>query len=154
MAVCCHVLLAGIAGYRSRKIILATLPITITFGSLFLNLTLGQNAVVLLLCALIMGEALKNQSKWLSVLWIPAWTVAVAAKIFPALWLGCLPFLRRQGALLVASSFCLAAFLGLAWLKPEANRDYWQRYLIGRAEQYSRGGTDIDDQSLKGMALR
>lgn len=145
----CHILLAGVAGYRGWKIVLATLPITISFGPVFLNLTLGQNALVLLLSALAMGEALKKQTGGHRVLWIPVWLLAIAAKIFPVLWLGCMPFLKRWRMALTASSFCLIVFLGSALLKPDENQDYWKRYLVNRAQQYSSGETQIDDQSLK-----
>lgn len=150
----CHILLVNIAGFQSWKIGLATLPITISFGPLFLNLTLGQNALVLLLCVLVMGEALRKKTRGYKTLWIPVWILAVAAKIFPILWLGCLPFLKRWRMALTALSLCLIVFLGFAFLKPDANQDYWQRYLVGRAQQYSRGGTDIDDQSLKAFLDR
>jgi ABC-type multidrug transport system fused ATPase/permease subunit len=153
LAVCCHILLVQTAGFQSWKIIIATLPITLTFGPLFLNLTLGQNAIVLLLCALLMGKALSNHARCFQILWIPLWLAAVAAKILPVLWLGCLPFLKQRRTLLLAFSLCLATFLAMVWLEPESN-DYWQRYLIGRAEHYSQGGNDIDDQSLKAFIGR
>ncbi len=147
-AICCHVLLVKIAGYRDWKIIAAALPVTITFGPMFLNLTLGQNAVVILLCALIMGEALRNPSSHSEALWIPLWIASVAAKIFPVLWLGCPPFLKRPRALVIAPVICFAAFLAIAWLKPEVNDSYWRRYLIDRAQHYGRRGAGIDDQAL------
>ncbi len=150
----CHMLLVDIAGYKSWKIVFATLPITLSFGPVFLNLTLGQNALVLLLCALVMGEAFRKQIRSYRVFWIPLWILAIAAKIFPVLWLACLPFLKRWRAALAASSLCLMVFCGFALLKRDANQDYWQRYLVGRAQQYSRGGTDIDDQSLKAFLDR
>ena len=150
----CHILLVNIAGYRGWKIILATLPITISFGPLFLNLTLGQNALVLLLCLLVMGEALRKKSHSYKILWIPVWILGIAAKIFPILWLACLPFLKRWRMALAALSLCAIVFLGFALHKPDANQDYWQRYLLDRAQQYSSGGTDVDDQSLKAFLDR
>lgn len=150
----CHILLVNIAGYRGWKILLATLPLTLSFGPLFLNLTLGQNALVLLLCVLAMGEVLNGKGRGYRYLWIPVWILAAAAKIFPVLWVGALPFLKRWRMALTAAILCLIIFLGFALLKPDANRDYWQRYLVERAQQYSRGGTDIDDQSLKSFLDR
>lgn len=150
----CHILLVNIAGYRGWKIILATLPITISFGPLFLNLTLGQNAVMLLLCLLVMGEVLRKKSRSYKILWIPVWILGIAAKIVPILWLVCLPFLKRWRMALAALSLCAIVFLGFALLKPDANQDYWQRYLLDRAQQYSSGGTDVDDQSLKAFLDR
>jgi hypothetical protein len=154
IATFCHILLADTAGYRSWKIVCATLPITLSFGPLFLNLTLGQNALVLLLCALVMAEALQKQRSRHKTLWFPVWILAIAAKIFPILWLGCLPFLKRWRMVLTAFGSCIIVFVGFVLLKPDANQDYWQRYLIGRAEQYSHGGADVDDQSLKAFLDR
>ena len=101
-----------------------------------------------------MGEVLRGKKRSYKALWIPVWTIAAAAKIFPILWVGCLPFFKRWRMALAASGLCLVVFLGFALLKPDANRDYWQRYLVDRAQQYSRGGTDIDDQSLKSFLDR
>ena len=85
MAACiCHVLLVRIAGYSGWKTVLATLPVTFSFGPLFLNLTLGQNALVLLLCALVMSTVANSNTRVNKVVWIPLWILAVAAKIFPA----------------------------------------------------------------------
>jgi hypothetical protein len=152
--ICCHILLVEIAGYGGWKIILASLPLTLTFGPVFLNLTLGQNAVVLLLCALIMGEALKDRSTYFKALWIPSWILAVAAKLFPFLWLGCLPYLKRPRSVLLATGICLAAFLGIAWMKPAANTDYWRDYIIGRARRVAQHGAGVDDQSLRAVFNR
>jgi len=149
VVVFCHILLVRIAGYEDWKITAATLPITATFGPMFLNLTLGQNAAILLLCALIMGEALRTRSRFMKILWIPLWIVAVAGKIFPALWLGARPFLKRPRTLLAALGLFAMVFLAIAWLKPTVNKSYWQRYFIGRAQKYTSISAGIDDQSMR-----
>jgi hypothetical protein len=154
IVICCHVLLVKIAGYRGWKIVLVTLPITVTFGPMFLDLTLGQNAVLLLLCALIMGEALRNNSRYSAALWIPFWIIAVAGKIFPVLWLGCPPFLKRPRRILLVSSLCLAVFLAGAFLKPVANDAYWRHYIFDWTQRYAQRGGGIDDQSIKAFLGR
>lgn len=58
-----HVVMMRIAGYDNWQTVALTLPITLTFGPLFLNLTLGQNGVILLLSALLLGETLKHRSR-------------------------------------------------------------------------------------------
>lgn len=154
ITICCHVLLIKIAGYKDWRIILFTLPITVTFGPVFLSLTLGQNAIVLLLCALIMGEFLRKRSRYFSVLWIPVWIVAVAGKIFPVLWLGCRPFITRPRRFLIASVFCLAAFLGAAWLKPAVNDSYWRHFIVHRTQKFTQKGVGIDDQAINAYFSR
>jgi hypothetical protein len=154
IVICCHILLAKNAGYGDWRIILATLPITVTFGPMFLNLTLGQNAAVILLSALIMGKAVRNRSRCFAALWIPSWIVAVAGKIFPVLWLACPPFLKRPRAFIIASGLCVAAFGGMAWLKPAVHDSYWKHFIINRAQLYGREGTGIDDQALSAYLNR
>jgi len=154
IAICCHILLVKIAGYGGWKVVLATLPITITFGPMFLSLTLGQNAAVLLLCALLMAEALRHHSRYLSILWIPLWIVAVAGKLFPVLWLGCPSYLKRPRTFFIALGICFAAFIGMAWLKPVANDAYWRHYIIGRAQEYGQQSPSMDDQSLSAFVGR
>jgi hypothetical protein len=149
VVVFCHILLVRIAGYEDWRITAATLPLTVTFGPMFLNLTLGQNAAMLLLAALIMGEALRNRSRFFRMIWIPLWIVAVAGKLYPALWLGCRSFLKRPRTLFAALGLFLVAFLWIAWLKPVVNESYWRRYFVGRAQQYGQISAGIDDQSLK-----
>jgi hypothetical protein len=148
VVVFCHILLVRIAGYEDWKIAAVTLPLTATFGPMFLNLTLGQNAAILLLSALIMGEALRRRSRSYKVLWIPLWIVAVAGKLFPALWLGCRPYLKSPRTLFSALGLFLVAFLGIAWLKPVVNESYWQSYFVRRAQRYSSVSAGIDDQSF------
>jgi hypothetical protein len=154
ITICCHILLVRIAGYRDWRIVTATLPITVTFGPMFLNLTLGQNAGILLLSALIMGEFLKNRSQFSKVLWVPLWILAVAGKLFPVLWLGCRSLIARPRAFFFAAGFCLATFLGMVWLKPAVNNSYWRHYIIGRAQLYTQEGPSIDDQALSAYLSR
>jgi len=154
IVICCHILLVKIAGYKDWRIVAATLPITVTFGPMFLNLTLGQNAIILLLCALVMGEALRTRSRYFRILWIPLWIVAVAGKIFPVLWLGCRSLIRRPSTFLIASGFFLAAFLGMVWLKPVVNDSYWRHFFIGRAQIYANKSAGIDDQALSAYLRR
>jgi hypothetical protein len=155
LVACSHVLLVRIAGYNDWKVIIATLPLTLTFGPLFLILTLGQNGVFLLLSVLILGEVLKNKnrSKWFDLLSATLWVVAVSAKIYPALWISCLPLLKRWRTFATAVTLCLVMFGTNTLLEPDIAADYWQDILPNRAKQYS-AKVSIDDQSLTGFLSR
>jgi hypothetical protein len=151
---CSHVLLLRIAGYHDWRTVALTLPFTLTFGPLFLNLTIGQNGPFLLLAALLLGEALRNRSGKRKLLAAMAvWVVAVAGKIYPALWIGCLPLLKRWRLFAGAVALCLAAFAVVAVLAPQASHDYWFNTLLNQTKAYS-SEVSINDQSLNGYLKR
>lgn len=152
MAVYCHVRLVGIAGYTNWNITLLTLPTTLTFGPLFLNLTLGQNGIFLLLCLVTLGISLQYKPRSFKFS-VPLWVLAVAAKLFPAIWLACLLFLRRWRAFMAAYVLCLTAFGLVAFLEPEINKTYWFDLLPNRNQQFTNN-VSIDDQSINGFLTR
>ena len=154
-AILCHFMMVRIAGYSDWKIMLATLPITLTFGPLFLNLTLGQNGIFLLLGALLLGEALQHKHRpiFLEILSVLAWIIAVAAKVYPLLWIGCLPFVKRWRLLFSVIVFGLLAFGVTAVLAPELTAEYWFTFLPSRTEHFITR-VSIDDQSLAGFLRR
>jgi alpha-1,2-mannosyltransferase len=113
----------------------------------FLNLTLGQNGLFLLIAVLIIGQTIRaktrNSSLWATI----AWVVAIGAKLFPLIWLGALPFLRRW-QLFVLAILTILLTLGLTTiLTPTASWDYWLRFLPQRVLSASEQ-VGIDDQSL------
>ncbi|MDQ4077445.1 MAG: glycosyltransferase 87 family protein [Chloroflexota bacterium] len=153
LAVYSHVLMIRIAGYNDWKTVALTLPVTLTFGPLFLNVTLGQNGIVLLLSALLLGEILRGGSKGFQISAVAMWVVAVAAKVYPVLWVGSLLLARRWRTFAVAISLCFVAFGMMALLEPEISADYWFDFLPGRTRQFATG-VSIDDQSLNGFLSR
>jgi hypothetical protein len=140
-------LLVRVAGYSGWKATALLLPFTVSFGPTFLNLTLGQNGLLILLAALLVGRHLAVQRPRTLVAAV-VWTVAVAAKIYPVLWAASLPFLKRWRLLVSATLVCAALFTVAAWLHPEANRAYWSSYLSERGEKL-RQYASVDDQSLE-----
>ena len=143
-------LLAQIGGYAGWRAALALVPVTLTFGSVFLNLTLGQNCLFVLVAALVAGRYLAGYGS------LPGaagfWVVAVAAKIYPVLWVLAWPFLRRWRLMASALVLLGALFAAVAWLEPQANRDYWMHYLSGRGQE-SGAYVSADDQSLEARIL-
>ncbi|MCA9916487.1 MAG: DUF2029 domain-containing protein [Anaerolineales bacterium] len=150
-----HQLLVKIAGYGNNwKLMIITFPLTLTFGPLFLNLTLGQNGIFLLLSLATLGTALQFQTTSRNYLYaISLLVVAITAKLFPTIWLACLIVLRRWRLLLVASVLCLSVFGFIAISRPEINQEYWFDFLPGRNQQFSIEAT-VDDQSLNGFLTR
>lgn len=148
-----HVLLVRLAGYPGWRMAAATLPLTLSFGPLFLNLSLGQSGVFLLLAALLVGGALARRSLRSDLLAAAFWTVAVATKLFPLLWIGALPLVRRRRLLIVCLVLCLASFAAVALLESGANATYWSRFLPGQAAGFA-SEVGIDDQSLGGYLGR
>jgi hypothetical protein len=122
--------------------------VMVTFGPVFLDLSIGQTSVMLLaMCALI-GLLLRREGSRVSA---PAMGVALSisavAKLYPVAWLVPLALMRRWKALAVSLLLLITAFGSGFLLLPEANRVYWQqqlpRRLASAADQVS-----MDDQSL------
>jgi alpha-1,2-mannosyltransferase len=120
-------------------------PFTITFGSTFLNLTTGQNGLFVLLGVVLLSRHL-SRPRTRSFVAVVGWVIAVAAKIYPLLWLAAWPFLRKRLALAMALTV-VAVFAIILLVEPAANKDYWFRFLPESAESYG-GGVRVDDQSL------
>ena len=155
IVIVCHILLLKIAGYTSWKTILATLPITLTFGPLFLNLTLGQNGIFLLLSVLLTGIALERRERaFQAEIWtVLIWIIAVGAKVYPIIWIGNLPFLKRWRLLATSLILLLLVFATVFLFIPEVSADYWIEFLPGRTEGFA-AQVSIDDQSLSGFLSR
>ncbi len=144
--VCAH-LLRRLAGIRSA--VLAAL-LVLSYGPLFLDMSIGQVSVLLLLCALLWlrgaeEERLAGAASGLAL--------ATGVKVFPLYWLGAALLSRRWRVLgagvVVTSAFLLTSQV----LAPEANRTYWGAALGGRISE-SAMAPGVDDQSLLAWATR
>ncbi len=149
----CHVGMMRLAGYTHWKIVALTLPITLTFGPLFLNLTLGQGGVFLLLSVLLLGEVLKDRPWQLEIYAWVMWVVACGIKIYPVLWLGGFLLFKRWRTFIIAGGLCVSAFGLVALAEPKANADYWFNFLPNQTRGFA-DGTGVDDQSLNGFLSR
>ncbi|HOU13855.1 MAG TPA: glycosyltransferase family 87 protein [Anaerolineae bacterium] len=140
-------MLARLAGYQGKKVLAAAFILTVTFGPVFLDLTLGQTSVVLLAAALGIGVSLRQTTK--SSLWSASLAegLATGAKLFPVLWMGAAVFLRRW-KFFVLGMLAVSILLGITalWM-PEANKEYWFNFLPYRIMSASEQ-PGMDDQSL------
>ena len=135
------------AGYGKWKEQWLAFLLVLTFGPVFLNLTLGQNGLFLLIAALIIGQAIRARTKDSSLQAAIAWVLAIGAKLFPLTWLGTLPFLRRWRLFVFAILTILLTLSLTTLLTPTASQEYWLRFLPERIFSYSEQ-VGIDDQSL------
>ena len=143
----CSRRLSKIAGYSSWTAWAIAFLVTITFGPVVLTLTLGQNSLFLLLAVLIAGQAIIRRSLRWDLATGASWSVAIAAKLFPVLWLFVLLLLRRWRMLMIAF-VSLALLSVLTYIAhPSSSADYWFRFLPQQAGQYAGAGA-LDDQSL------
>jgi hypothetical protein len=142
-----HIWLARLAGFEDKKVVWLTLPLTLTFGPLFLNLTLGQNGIILLFALLLMA---RNRGRSPSVI---GWVLASDAKIYPAVWAGALVLQKKWWALGLHLAGLAVGLTLVSALTPEASRVYWTEFLPGQASRFSTGA-NIDDQSLSAWLQR
>lgn len=139
--------LAQLAGYQQWKHWLIVFLLVLTFGPTFLDLTLGQNSFFLLIVALVIGRALRTKIRNSRLSAALAGGLAVGAKLFPLIWLGALPLLRRW-RLLVFTILVVFLVLGLPFLlAPAASQSYWLDILPKRILSASEK-VGVDDQSL------
>jgi hypothetical protein len=122
-------------------------PLVLTFGPVFLNLTLGQNALFLLSAILYAGRMLKPIQGFPGLPGVAMLFMAIAAKLFPALWLGVLFVLRKRKYCIITLLLVIAAMGAAALRNPAAHRDYWKRFLPQRSISLS-SDVGLDDQSL------
>ena len=114
---------------------------------MFLDLTMGQISFFLLVAALVTGRALRTKTRGFRLPAALAGGLAVGAKLFPLIWLGALPLLRRW-RLFVLSVLVVLLALGLPFLlAPAASQSYWLDILPQRVLSASEK-VGVDDQSL------
>lgn len=136
--------IARLSDTRSRVLLFV---LVLTFGPVFLTLSLGQNSLFLLIAVLIVGDTVRRYREAFHIPAVLATTVAVGAKVIPLIWLAALVLLDRW-RLAVAIALAVLFSFGLdAWLHRSAHEDYWLHFLPDRAAFYSEEG-GLEDQSL------
>jgi hypothetical protein len=138
--------LTRLAGYDTWWAKGSVFLLALTFGPVFLDLTLGQTSVVLLALAVAIGSALRPGARhgWLFA--SLAEGVAAGVKLFPLIWLGGAVLLRRWKLVLLGMAATLLVF-GIGYLaSPPGNQDYWFRFLPERVTSAS-DNAGLDDQS-------
>ncbi len=139
----CSLIFAGFAGIRPVWARLFLFIIVITFGPVWLDLTLGQVSVFLLACTVLTGRALRHQHRGAG---LPS-MIAAMAKLYPGMWLVILPMLGRWRALFAALALLLLSTLSVLWLGPPQIMTEWVRYTAERVVT-SNERPGVDDQSL------
>ncbi|MBI1818576.1 MAG: DUF2029 domain-containing protein [Deltaproteobacteria bacterium] len=125
----------------------AVFVLVLTFGPVFLTLTLGQNSLFLLVAVLAVAQALKTPTPRATMRAALLFVPPVGFKLFPLLWLGALPLLQRWRLLLSTTTILITAFGISTALTPTASREYWGDLLPLRLTGYLHQPT-VDDQSL------
>ena len=140
--------LTQLAGYQEWKHRGAAFLLVLTFGPTFLDLTLGQNSFFLLATVLVIGQVLRSAAKSTCLSAALAGGLAVGTKLFPLIWLGALPLLRRW-RLFVSTILVVLLVLSLPilLLAPAASKSYWLDVLPQRVVSASEK-VGLDDQSL------
>ena len=158
--------LADLAGWHGRAVRVALFFLVLTFGPVFLDLTLGQTSVVLLAAAMAIGRSLSRYRSGETCpekgVWRtsssrrkvgPALVVALAGglavgvKLFPLTWLAGLPFLRRWRELILAALVIVGIFALGFWISPAASQEYGH-YLVTERLVTASQVTSVDDQAL------
>ncbi len=140
-------LLARTAGWEEWPEKGILLLLVLTFGPVFLTLTLGQNSLFLLIAALVTGHSFCSERGYRFLGVTISWILATSAKLFPLIWLPALLLLRRWRW---AAFVTVALLLFWGWtylLTPTVSQDYWSRFLPGRSLLFTEQ-VGIDDQSL------
>lgn len=144
---CSAIALAQLAGYQEWRHRRMVFLLVLTFGPMFLDLSLGQNSFFLLAVALVIGQALRTGAEDSPLSAALAGGLAVGAKLFPLIWLGALPLLRRH-RLFISTTLVVLVVLGLPFLlAPAVSQDYWLHYLPKRVFSVTER-VGLDDQSL------
>ena len=134
--------LAGIDGIGRW----AVLAVTVTFGPVFLDLSLGQTSTVLLLAALVIGRSLSTPGRQTLFRGAAGQALAVAAKLYPAFWTGALVLRRRWRTLALSLLLTGAVFLAVSLAQPETSLRYWRAYLPARVTAATEQ-VNVDDQA-------
>ncbi len=144
--------IAGITGATGYTLVFL---LTLTFGPVFLTLTLGQTSIFLLALALLVGEKLNVHSKvGHLVAEAGLWVLSVATKAFPIFWLAGICLISGTKRRVIAAVSGILIAFGLSWIvSPSIFRLYVFHYLPGKAGSFASAGF-VDDQSLVAWFVR
>jgi alpha-1,2-mannosyltransferase len=120
----------------------------LTFGPVFLDMSIGQTSILLLALCCVIGLQFREQDTFMkAIITGLAMGLATVAKLYPLAWIAPYALLRRWKSLATCLVFTFLVFILGFLLLPEANQMYWQKHLPQRifsaADQVS-----VDDQSL------
>lgn len=146
-------LLTDIAGLHGWKLRVICFAVVVTFGPVFLDLSIGQNSTFLLLMAALAGWVLRRTALRFELIASAAVALATGAKLFPLFWSGAF-FLLRRWRLFLLTFAMTGALLALSYLLlPTASRDYLFVQFPGRLTS-SVQSISINDQTLTAWLMR
>lgn len=137
--------IAGLHGWKPRTL---SYTIVVTFGPVFLDLSIGQNSTFLLLMVVVAGWSLRRAVRHSEAMAAVAVALAVGAKLFPLFWSGAF-FLLRRARLFVLTLLMTAGLITIAYLLfPAESLDYLTVQLPARlttsVESVSINGPDAE----------
>ncbi len=142
--------IARVQGWKGRSI---SFLLMLTFGPVFLDLSIGQNSTFLLLMATIAGWSLHRSARHAEPIAALAVALAVGAKLFPLFWSGAF-FLLRRWRLFTLTVGTTAGLFALSFLLfPDESLDYATVQLPGRLSS-SVESVGINDQTLIAWLMR
>lgn len=147
--------LRDISGHQGWLAWAVVFGLTVTFGPVFLDLTLGQTSVTLLVAALLAGRSLHPVllSATSRLSGAVGHGLAAGAKLFPLAWMGALGLMRRWRSLLLSALVAFIVIGGGFVLLPNSAALDWQAALFRRVTSAS-DRVSMDDQSLSAWLLR
>ena len=125
--------------------------LVVSYGPVFLNLTLGQITIPLLMLGIWIGRNFhaKRHSIWNAI----AVALATGLKLTPFGWSGAFFLLRGWRLLVLTIAFVLAALFMPFALRSEMVAGYWQETLTGRIGS-AVSQPALDDQSINAFVNR
>lgn len=139
--------LAALAGYSGRWGTLLLFPVVVTFGPVFLDLTLGQVSIVLLAMALLIGRLLVQPAPRTMLLAGVVTMAAAMIKVYPLVWMGIFAVNRRWQSVAAGLIFLIiGSGLVVLWGRGDTLVD-WGGHLYDRILA-ANDQPSVDDQSL------
>lgn len=142
----CSLALAGLANLHGANRY-AVAGIVITFGPVFLDLTLGQTSILLLATALLIGRGMASRRKRDALLAPLAQALAGGIKLYPTFWIGAFVLRKRWRILALSLILTGATIVGMGLLKPADSQTYWLLQLPHRVST-AADQVNTDDQAI------
>ena len=150
----CHKSLLNMSGIKNNKILLLTFPLILTFGPSFLNFTIGQCGLLILLASVLIIEDLNNKSHSIRIVSLSFWVLAIAAKIYPVIWIVSQFITRcKRNIVIMILSLCSSGLFFIIFYS-EITKEYILNFLPAQALHYSSDINTLDDLSVYGFARR
>lgn len=146
-------MLADIAALRGWKARAVAYAVVVTFGPVFLDLSIGQNSTFLLLMATVAGWSLRRTLRHGEAIAAIAVALAAGAKLFPLFWAGAFLLLRRARLFVLTLLMTAALTMMAVLLFPAESLDYLTVQLPTRLTA-SVATVSINDQTLNAWLMR